>query len=88
VVLSDRGGILLQIAVSMLDTFVSLLYIGAMTTSPLTPTLPARAHDVAVEILAAAEGLTPVSDLIALGYLQGRIEAALELRRDQQENVR
>ena len=56
-----------------------------MHTEPLSPTLPARARDVAVEILRTNEGTTPVSELIARAYLQGRIEAALELRRAKQE---
>jgi hypothetical protein len=47
-----------------------------------------RAHDVAVEILTCNEGRTPITDLIALGYLQGRIEAALELRRERQQETR
>ncbi len=56
-----------------------------MHTEPLSPTLPARARDVGVEILRTCTGTEPLHERIALGYLQGRIEAALELRREQQE---
>jgi len=44
--------------------------------------LSRRARDVAVEILRTAEGTTPLTELMALAYLQGRIEAAREIRRE------
>jgi hypothetical protein len=44
--------------------------------------LAARARDVAVEILRTCTGTEPLHELIALGYLQGRIEAAKEIRRE------
>jgi hypothetical protein len=47
--------------------------------------LAARARDVGVEILRTCDGTEPLHELIALGYLQGRIEAAMEMRRAQQE---
>jgi hypothetical protein len=50
-------------------------------TSPNDTDLNRRARDVAVEILRTCEGREPLTELLALAYLQGRIEVAQELRR-------
>jgi hypothetical protein len=49
--------------------------------SPTTTDLSRRARDVAVEILRTCDGRELLTELIALAYLQGRIEVAQELRR-------
>jgi hypothetical protein len=49
--------------------------------SPNTTDLSRRARDVAVEILRESAGREPITELLALAYMHGRIELAQELRR-------